>query len=274
MPTRRPDRTRRRLTTGLAALIVGRSVAVTAGPAATFPLFDGLGHRGKPAMRRLGLKPLQWVGNIWHSGARHAEVDEAAVTQALNQLPPDTESYYLDIEDWPVLRQQPAVRAASISKLLRVADLARRLRPQAKFGFYGLPPAITYWPLVTDSPADYADWVQSNQLLGPLAERVDYIFPSLYTFYRDRKGWLTYADATLRAARQYGKPVYPFLWFNYHDSNRLLRDREIDPEAWTEELRFCRDHADGLVLWGGYQQGWSESAPWWQAVRKDFGLAA
>lgn len=272
MPTPHPNATRRRLTTGIAALVVGRSVAAPATATSGFTLFDGLGHRGKPNLQRLGLRPLQWVGNIWSGGHSHEQVDEPAVAQALRQLPRSTESIYLDIEDWPVLRQPAAVREASIAKLVRVADLTRQLRPDLKFGFYGLPPAITYWPLVAEAPGERADWVQTNQLLEPLAQRVDFIFPSLYTFYRDRKGWLTYADATLTAARRYGKPVYPFLWFQYHDSNRLLRDREIDAEAWVEELRFCRQRADGLVLWGGDQQGWSESAAWWQAVRTEFGL--
>jgi hypothetical protein len=263
-----PNRTRRLLTTSLAVL-AGAGIIEPAYSLAEFALFDGLGHRGKPNLQRLGLRPLAWVGNIWRDGISHDTVDEEGVRLALKHLPRGIEAFYLDIEAWPVLHVSPAIRDESIRKLLRVADLVRGHMPSAKFGFYGLPPAITYWPLVDNRPSEYAGWIEANRHMEPLAERVDYIFPSLYTFYVDRPGWLTYANATIKAARHYGKPVYPFLWYQYHDSNSLLRDHEIADDAWNEELRFCHAHADGLVLWGG-SGGWSESAAWWQSVRREF----
>jgi hypothetical protein len=237
-----------------------------------FKLFDALLHRGKPNLQRLGLQSLPMVWNFWSAGVAHDEVDEGAIALAIRQAAPRTEAFYLDIEDWPVLNVSPATRQQSIRKLLQVAQSVRRLGPHSKFAFYGLPPATTYWPLVDNRPAEYANWRESNRLLEPLAELSAFILPSLYTFYMDRRGWLKYAEATIHEARRYGKPVYPFLWYEYHDSNLLLRGREIDADAWREQLQLCRAQADGIVLWGGYQQGWSESAAWWQAVRSEFKL--
>lgn len=37
-----------------------------------------------------------------------------------------------------------------------------------------------------------------------LAEHVDFVAPSLYTFYRDRRGWKRHAKAYIKAARSYG----------------------------------------------------------------------
>jgi hypothetical protein len=280
MSSDRPDCTRRALLGGLVLLAGARvlraepALPPPAPAAKRFELFDALLQRGKPNLRRLGLRPMPWVGNIWLSGKAQEALDEAGVRAALKQLPPGTGAFHLDIEAWPLMGQPVDVRARHIEQLLRVADLARELMPRAQFGFYGLPPVITYWPLVDRRPVEYADWAECNRLLEPLAERVDFILPSLYTFYRDRAGWLKYADATLTAAHAYRKPVYPFLWYEYHDSNPLLRDRPVDTDAWVEELKFCRTRADGIVLWGGDHRGWSESAPWWQAVRTEFGLAS
>lgn len=120
----------------------------------------------------------------------------------------------------------------------------------------------------------YQQWLATDRAMAPVAQMVDYIFPSLYTFYDDRRGWLRFAAAQLDEARRYGRPVYPFLWFEYQDGNRLLRGRDVDLAAWEEELRFCRTHADGVVLWGGAGLGWSESAPWWQATRRVLDLPA
>ena len=269
-----PNRTRRWLTTSLAVLAGAGTLEGVYSESAysleNFTLFDALGHRGKPNLQRLGLQPLAWVGHVWRDGVSHDTVDEEGVRLALKQLPRGIQRFYFDIEEWPVGNVSPAVRDETRRKLLQVADLARKYMPSAKFGFYGLPPLITYWPLVENRPSELAEWIESNRHLEPLAERVDFILPSLYTLYADRAGWLSFATATIQAARRYGKPVYPFLWYEYHDSNPLLRDHELDNDAWNEELRFCHAHADGIVLWGRVDRGWSESAAWWQSVRREF----
>lgn len=245
-----------------------------------FMLFDALLHDGKPNLRRLGLQPLPSVEHIWRSETSHADVEEDAIQRALRQLPLETGAYFIDIENWPLVNTTPAVRQDSIGKLLRVAEIVRKAMPTTKFGFYGFPPVDSYWPMVDPQkfPDQRAEWLEANRELEPLAQLVDYLFPSLYTAFDDRPGWLRYADETIKAARRYGKPVCPFLWADYHDSNKLLRDHELQADAWTEELRFCHAHADGIVFWGGYffgggrRRGWSESAGWWQAVRREFDL--
>jgi hypothetical protein len=273
MPTSQPNLRRRWLTTGLVALAGGGTAHEVLGQS-RFQLFDALLHQGKPDLRQLGFQSLPMVNSIWRPGISQDIVDEPGLRIALGQMPPGTKAFFLDIETWPVLEVSSRVRHDSISKLLNVAQIARRLAPASKFGFYGLPPAVTYWPLVEDRPSEIAQWQETNRELEPLAALVDFVYPSIYTFYEDRRGWLTYAAATIQAARRYGKPVYPFLWFDYHDSNLMLRGRELNRDAWKEELQFCRDHADGIVLWGGYQQPWDERALWWQTVRSEFHLPA
>jgi hypothetical protein len=271
--TSQPNLRRRRLTNGLIAL-AGIGPASNVIGQSRFKLFDALLHHGKPDLRRQGFQSLPMVNAIWRPEASHEIVDEPGLRVALAQMPPGTATYFLDIENWPVLKVSPQVRQDSIAKLLNVAQIARRFAPASQFGFYALPPAVTYWPLVEDRPAELADWQKTNRQLEPLADLADCIFPSIYTFYENRRDWLIYATATIRAARRYGKPVYPFLWFEYHDSNILLRGRELDGDAWKEELQFCREHADGIVLWGGYQQPWDDRAQWWQTVRSELHLPA
>ncbi|MDO9084545.1 MAG: hypothetical protein Q7U56_14825, partial [Humidesulfovibrio sp.] len=96
---------------------------------------------------------------------------------------------------------------------------------------------------------------------------VDIIFPSLYTFYDDPAGWKKYAIATIQEAKRYGKPVYPFLWYQYHDSNKLLGGKPIPAAIWRMQLETCLKYADGVVIWGGYKELWSEEAAWWQETK-------
>jgi hypothetical protein len=112
---------------------------------------------------------------------------------------------------------------------------------------------------------------QTNNPIG-LADKVDLLFPSLYTFYDDAAGWDLYAKGNIDEARRYGKLAYPFLWMQYHNSTprgwQLLA-----PEYFAHQVEWCLDNADGVVLWGGYDASgkglpWDENAAWWVATKK------
>src|SRR5262249_4133499 len=100
-------------------------------------------------------------------------------------------------------------------------------------------------------------------------------FPSLYTYYPDQAGWVAYAKANLSEARRLapGKPVYCFLWPQYHDSSTLAY-QFLPVDYWKLQLQTCRQYADGIVILGcvgkdGKMNGWltwDDNAPWWQAT--------
>jgi len=239
-----------------------RPTAVAVRP---FPVFDGLLYLGKPDLRPQGLVPIVWIGDLWGPGVSKETVDEVRVRSEFERIRNSGGLYYLDIENWPVLSVSGTTRRQNIEKLTRVIDLARHAAPHAQLGFYGILPGITYWPLFRHD-AEYRDWLDGNRALDPLAGHVDAIFPSLYTYYDDLEGWKNYARQTLSEARRYGKPVYVFLWPQFHDSNPDLRGKELPRAFWRSELDLCAQMADGIVLWGGWQGQWDERASWWQEV--------
>jgi len=105
-------------------------------------------------------------------------------------------------------------------------------------------------------------WRVRNLEMAQLADVADIIFPSLYTFYDNHAEWAVYARANIAEARKYGKPVIPFLWFEYHTSTDL-GGQLIDGDYWAKQLLVCRQEADGLVIWGGYLRSFDPKAPWW-----------
>ncbi len=229
-------------------------------------MFDALLHHGKPNLSHEGLVPMFSVAGIWRPGMPREYVDEQGVVAALNRLPSEASTIYIDIENWPLLGVGESIRAQSIENYLLTAKIIRRTRPNIKFGFYGIAPTRVYWPIVRQDQKELAEWRAVNLALRPLADLVDFVLPSLYTFYDDPAGWHQFASASLDEARQYGKPVYPFLWFEYFDGNVILRGHEVPVADWVAELTLCRKGADGIVLWGGSGRNWNESAGWWQAV--------
>jgi hypothetical protein len=228
-----------------------------------FQVFDGLLYSPMPDLRSLGMPKLLSAGNLWRPNFSHQEVDPVGVEAAVRFIHRFTENYYFDLEEWTVSGAPQSVIDASIQKLARTAQIARNTAPQMKFGFYDVAPRSTYWPIMLNKADALAEWRDINRRSAVIAAKVDYLFPSLYTFYNDPAGWEVTARAVLKEAKQYGKPVYPFLWPEFHDSNATLKGTKVPRDFWRRELEVCRESADGLVLWGGFKQLWDEEAEWW-----------
>ncbi|MCY2954341.1 MAG: hypothetical protein NTU53_20615 [Planctomycetota bacterium] len=129
----------------------------------------------------------------------------------------------------------------------------------------------------------YQAWQQANDFLKPLADKVDVLFPSLYTFYDQThvNDWVRYAKGNIEEAHRYGKPAYPFLFMEY-DPGTTLIGQQIPEDYWRVQLQTLRTYAEGLVIWGGahyslvgdpaVSQGvivpWDENAPWWIATKQ------
>jgi hypothetical protein len=250
---------------GVASGAFARQLAV-GGSESRFTVFDGLLYKPMPDLRSLGMPKLLAIGNTWRPGVSHDEVDPAGIADALHYIQRLTTDAYFDLEEW-TLYGQPADAAARIQRHLQVAEIARETTPGLKFGFYGVVPTSPYWPILLNKTDMIAAWRAMNRRSRAIADKVDYLFPSLYTFYNDPRGWETNARAVLKEARQLGKPVYPFLWPEFHDSNAQLKFQQIPAEFWRRELEVCRECADGLVLWGGFKEPWDEEAPWWLETR-------
>lgn len=197
----------------------------------------------------------------------------------------DEESVPLDIR-----RYTKQEVDGGIIKFCHWVDLVHDNYPDVKVGWYAMVPMRDYWTpyqylytletLATNPnqpwyqgnlpkfKANYEAWQACNAYLRPIADKVDYIFPSLYTFYEDRHGWEIYAKANMAEARKYGKPVYPFIWMKYHDSSKLA-GQDVPADYWRMQLDIIKANADGIVIWGGWLEPWNENAGWWR-VTQDF----
>ena len=181
----------------------------------------------------------------------------------------------LDIEHWPLKGSADAVRD-SLTKYMTVLDWFQAAAPGLSVGYYGAPPIRDYWRAIKDtSSQERQSWMAENDQLRSFAGAVDVLFPSLYTFYPDQAGWKKYAIAQIQEARRYGggKPVYVFLWPQYHESNRILGGRYLPADYWLLELETAREYADGVVIWGGWGSDnrpakWDDSAPWWKKTKE------
>ncbi len=241
-----------------------------------FSNLEGLGDLGLD--RRLNFTN----GGVWKT--YHGDVstpDEEATRTLARQVAATGKILVLDIEHWPVdIRYSSRAEVdASLAKLMNIVDWLKDERPELKVGFYGILPLRDYWvpvnyqsrlkttgwwrdtELAKWTPAQVA-WEGADDYLKPLAEKVDYIVPSLYTFYDDPASWQLYAEGNLAEAARYGKPVIPVLQPFYHDSTPS-GGTPVDGKFFAQQLDATRRlGAAGVAIWAGSYGAYNPADGW------------
>jgi hypothetical protein len=252
----------------------------------SFMIFDGMGYLKKPDLSMYGIKSIAIIDRgIWPANSgRDSAPDPALVKGVLEKIENSKTPVVLDFESYP-LTGSDAVVSSSLSKLMAVIAAFRAAAPDRTYGFYATLPLRDYWRAIQGHGAPkYKEWQAENDKLRALEQKVNALFPSIYTFYDEKAGWIKYATEQICEARRLSmKPVYVFLWPYYHPSNPKLGGTPIDPEYWRIQLDTAQKFADGVVIWGGWDYvqkrpaNWDENAKWWK-ITIDFmqsnGLAA
>lgn len=282
---------RRRVGTWIALCAIGAAMAgvglsespgpvaptVSASARKPFVVFDATLYKDKPSLGYLSVRPLPilYEHRFWPAvSSKDPLPSESQVRLLAGEQRGSPQPVVIDIERWPLKGDEAAVQA-TVRQFVSVLSWFKGAAPEIRVGLYGTIPVPDYWRAIRDpGSTDYHAWQRDNDRLGAIVSQVDALFPSIYTFYPDRRGWVTYAIAQIREARRNanGKPVYAFLMPLYHESNRLLGGHRLDADYWELELETVYDHADGVVIWGGWgdkgPEPWDEAAPWWQATKR------
>jgi hypothetical protein len=264
-----------------------------------FRAFDAMRFEAKPNLASVGLEQLYVVyDSELLPTPEKGNPNEVVIRRIAREASARRQVLVINVEHWPVdIRSATDQEVGrSIARLRTIAGWVRNERPDVKFGFFGILPIRDYWTPylyrtgVKRAPTDawwaerlpayaqsFKEWERANDRVAELADRVDYTFPDLYTFHDDRDGWQVFAMANLDAAKRYGKPVFPFLWMDYHYGEERLRNIPLRAEDWRLELDLVRTNAQGLVIWGGwkfprglpaYRVPWDASLAWWDVTRR------
>ena len=248
-------------------------------PKHPFLVFEATNFTQKPDLTRYGVKRISVVypAYMWDSKDEANLPDKNRLSAFAQLASQSTDILVIDIEQWP-LTGDPAKVAESVQKYQTVIQWFKTSAPALRVGLYGVVPIPDYWASIqAKGLPGYIGWQKENDSLSPIASSADVLFPSVYTFYEDRSGWQKYAIAEIQEARRHagGKPVYVFLWPQFHVSNKLLANTFLPGDYWRMELETARKYADGIVIWCcSNRQTWNEGAPWWletQGFLKEIG---
>jgi hypothetical protein len=251
--------------------------ALAAGPQ-PFIVYDATLYTNKPDLSSFGVRPI----TVWYESQIFVANQSATarpVEHLVRSLARDWNGsmgpVVVDIERWPIRDAPPQSIESAVARFVEVLSWIRQEAPGLPVGIYGTVPVYDYWRAASPSLSpQFLAWQADNDRLAPIVEHVDALYPSIYTFYPDRQAWVAYAKAQIAEARRLakGKPVYAFLWPQYHEANTTLAHRFVEPDYWELQLNTMAQYADGVVIWGGWgekgPERWDDHAPWWQVTKR------
>lgn len=224
------------------------------GGRATFKVYDNIFYRGKPDTRRAGLiaADVVYEAKIWRKGCTQAEEESLPARSHFDALMKTYKSAGPLILDVETLKLNSAAHERVLATL---ADWAHEDFPGRVVGYYG-----------THTFDNLSD---ANRAYGmELAKHVDAMFPSLYTYSDDQNAWATKAQKFIEDARAIapGKPVYTYIWPQYHEGTKLA-GQYLSSTYWAFELETLKKlQVDGVVIWSSSSRSWDDSTGWWEAT--------
>lgn len=267
-----PHVSRRRLIAGAAGIAAGISVASQLEPAAAalpFKPWHAIG--ANPNLTSYGVEKLSmsFESVLWPAGASHDQPHQATVEARATAL--QNAGIYrtcVDIEEatWELKDTTDAVFAERAQKYINVLDWMHGQSPTLRLGLYLHLPRREYWAVKNNNATQLQAWYADNTRRQVIASHVNDLYPSLYAFYSDQAGWVSYANANLTEAGKYNKPVYAFIWPKYHPSNNEgLGGTFVPTSYWRLQLETLKAHpkCNGMVIYMESAQAWNPSAPWW-----------
>ena len=211
---------------------------------------------------------------LWRAGASMdnpdlTQITKVAATVAAGSL------VMLDVENWPLYGSAETFRS-NMDKMKAEVSAFKHANPQAYVGYFGVFPTFQFFNAIGErGPSAYQQWLLDNAKLQELASLVDVVYPCAYAYptYVGKKfsKWEKHTKAQISEARKFGKPVYVLLWPQYMGTDPKVYYTDgayVATELWRLQLDVCKKYADGVVIWGGHDQVWDETAPWWVETKK------
>lgn len=241
-----------------------------------FIIYNAIHYKGTPDLSSQGLHKLNLVYE-----AHLLNSDKSPSTDSIRQVATKFKNepnvpVTLDIEAW---KFSPDELQTTTDRYMQVLDEFKKTNSATPVGFYSVVPqsVIHKWrKMRTTENYDYSNWLNLNNRLKPIADKVDVFFPACYTYTDDTLAWKESVIATISEIKKYNKtkPVYAYVWPQYHGGFPKAI-QFVDPAVWRFELETLYPLVDGIVIWTSNRDvdkniiTWDENMPWWR-VTKDF----
>ncbi|MGC8479567.1 MAG: carbohydrate-binding protein [Candidatus Micrarchaeia archaeon] len=241
-----------------------------------FKTYYSLAFLGEPSFSQYNMMPAYVTGTGFNSLGEYgpgATPDIQSVYATANYVAGlNNELFSGDLEAWPIDYRSGKTQQVedNITKFEDIVKWIHEVQPQLSVGFYGIIPLGFYTNTVGEvnyvsDPAAFQAWQNANEDLIGLVENLSYLSPNIYDSIQIPYNWTQYAIASINEGHILRKPVYPFISMYYY--TEPANDMLVPSYVWALNLYVVGRYANGTIIWGGYQDPWSSTAPWWQITQ-------
>jgi hypothetical protein len=244
--------------------------------AQTLKLYHCMVDLEKPqqdVMKKYNIVEAKLIDGRYIDPNRTGKIDSAFLDKSIKEIYPSANATGMGLLDLEDQNFEAIIRGGTktvsfdqgMAEMIKMIRIAKRLRPRVKWSIYNLPFATYY-----DKDAN---WTNQFDRLKPLFDLVDVLTPSLYDFYPDTTTFSDdvtfYADnlkTSLQIAKLTGKPLMPYVWHRWHDSNQKNGLLLIDEKEFKQDIRqmleadFEGTMVSGLI-WFGAQSSFYQIKP-------------
>jgi hypothetical protein len=217
----------------------------------------------KDVMKKFNITEAVLLDGRYIDPNNTGKIDSVSLTRAINQFFPSASSTglgLLDLEDenYKSIRREAGSKVpfnTALAEYMKMIRIAKRLRPLVQWSMYNVP-YVTYYD-------KNDEWQNQEKFLMPLLEMVDVLTPALYDYYPETT---TFADdkayfsdnlqVALRLGELLKKPVYPYIWHRWHDSNQKDGLNLIPKKEFNDDLNYILSasynswQVSGLIWFG------------------------
>jgi hypothetical protein len=193
-------------------------------------------------------------------------LDEATLVEHIKEIFPDPNASGIAVLDWEgrahtalQFRKDEKLYQTALNGFLKALRLAKKTRPNVKWGYYGLPFRRIKG---VGKVGDMAEWKKSCDNILPILKESDALYVSLYSTYPvGEQQELAYAKADLDNAVAYakqlgGKPVYPIVWHRYQKVYDNKRYKVVSKSEFEGLMKIIGQaskqgkNVPGVIWWG------------------------
>lgn len=241
-----------------------------------FTIQDATAYDEKYEFLKFNINPIKviYIHSFWDDLNEIQDMPSKSKIQSVaRSIDEKYKNVVIDIEHWDLF-DGSEINKVNEKRLIDVIEWMREVREGVNYGHYALIPVREYHrSLKANDSSEKIAWIKENDKLNNLVDSVDTIYPSLYTVRDKPELWKKMAVENLKQARRIsnGKPVHAFLWPQYHEGNKEKRGQYLDKQYWRMQLETVYANADGIVIWGGWDNGpakWDSDAGWWIATKE------
>lgn len=171
----------------------------------------------------------------------NGKFSDQGLRQIVTKYFPNKSAVGYAVLDWEGDGMQALIRQNSkldfyIDQYNQALEFAKKLRPNVKWGYYGVP-----YKFYESSVATYSNKIER---LGPLLKKVDFLAPSLYILDNqpmslfERQKIDATLSVSLKLGARFGKPVYPFIWHRIHPSNKMKGIALVDSSVFDSYINY------------------------------------